>query len=175
MSYLVAGSITSVENRYVGRWNFLALTILVLSHVSRRSTMFFYMTAIMIAASFASGPIGYFAMKISPVFTMALGIGGLAIQLLLTLFLPNKLPGHTGSQDNDNDADTTDGALSHAMKTLKQVALMFRALFWEDLHVALLFCSIMLTTLGGWEAIIRLQYATKRYEWSWGEVCHCSA
>ena len=139
------------------------------------------MTAISIVASFAGAPAAYLAMKAGgPVLTQGLGVAGLALSFVFSLALPNiKISKKAKQEESAATESTMPESLStssrirqHISDYAKQASHMFRTLFWNNIQVGMLLGSIVFVTLGVWETAIRLQYATKRYGWSWGEVSH---
>lgn len=137
------------------------------------------MTAISILASFAGAPAAYLAMKTGgPVLTQGLGVAGLALSFVFSLVLPNIKISKKAKQDENAATESTMSELlsigsrlrQHIADYAKQASHMFRTLFWNNVQVGMLLGSIIFVTLGVWETAIRLQYAVKRYGWSWGEV-----
>lgn len=138
-----------------------------------RAIYFFYMEAIGIAASFLGGPAAYLAMKKGgPLLTQSLGVLGIAFIFLLTLTLPNvRISKKRKDDSNTVDAPSTGSRIArHASDVVKEASHMFRTLFWNNLRVGMVLFSLTFISLGSWEIAIRLQYAKKRYDWTWGEV-----
>lgn len=124
----------------------------------------------------------------TPIFV---GLSLLAPALLISLLLPETLrPGTrkatgpvSSSEDNRNHTSTLNGAprgssssqrpktawiaLKHAIRGLVTAAAFFIKL---NRHVTLLLTTLLVTTLGKHAQDVLLQFARKRYDWTWAQV-----
>lgn len=119
------------------------------------------------------GPIVYWAMRIGPVFTQSLGVFIFVIELALSFTLPGGLvSGAPRKQLNENsDGDkSTWRAISQGFAASKDGLLGFGRLFSRNKQLGLLLISLMFSTIGVRQSLIRQQYATYRYSWSWAKV-----
>ena len=122
------------------------------------------------ASNLTSGPLVYLTMKNGPIVTQVVGLCLMALALLLTFALPDVRKRNDEETDSGN-RDTTSASFQLSVASIASTAgLIFRDLFWNNLLLGFLLASQLLTTIGGQEVAIRLQYVTRRYGWTWGEV-----
>jgi len=110
----------------------------------------------------------YAAMERGPIFTNCIGTATLTFGGLLCLALPKsvgKMPVKPDSQDEEPLS-----AIAKSITAVKQVAGAVKTLFRDNIYLGMLLISLIFTTIGHLESIVRLQYATKRYDWSWSKV-----
>lgn len=126
-----------------------------------------------------SGPLVYWAMNISPVFAQLVGMAFMALSLLLTLTLPNGLTTSNkcptqGTSEIGPGPVSVRQAFSTTFKSIGQASVEFFQLFKRDTRLALLLVSLIFSTIGVRQSLVRQQYATNRYGWTWAEVSHRS-
>ncbi len=107
-------------------------------------------------------------MKRGPAFTQALGIILCAFAGILCLAFPRDLI-RERSQHGENATQLAQ-SIRHPLALLKKAALNTKKIFTENVQIGALLVGLVFTTIGMFEGPIRLQYATKRYGWSWSEV-----
>jgi hypothetical protein len=94
----------------------------------------------------------------------------MGLALVLTFALPDVRKRNDEQTDSGN-RNTTSADFQLSLGSIASNArLVFRELFWNNILLGFLLVSQLLTTIGGQEVGIRLQYVTKRYGWTWGEV-----
>jgi hypothetical protein len=105
-------------------------------------------------------------MKIGPKFTQSLAVGCLAVGTLLVL----ALPGDISTPKKKDDEDGTPSSL-YKPSSIAKYASLIRRLFRNNVQLGFLMFSLLFTMVGSYESVIRLQYSTDRYGYTWGEVC----
>ena len=131
------------------------------------------MQGLVLAAGFASGPLTVVLMAIGPWLPIALGFVLYLPGLLVAFYLPETLksgvfeevPSH--EVGHESDPATLWEEFSKGVKSLRSATAFF--IQGNRLVVGLL-STLLLTTLGRHAQDILLQYAHRRYGWSWGQV-----
>lgn len=108
------------------------------------------------------------AMQKGPVLTNCISIGTISLGGLLCFALPKDIGKKERRMRAENDAGLS--PVSRSVKAVKQIVDAVKALFTHNFHLGLLLISLVFTTIGHLESIIRMQYATKRYDWPWSKV-----
>jgi hypothetical protein len=110
-------------------------------------------------------------------FAVFIGFGCVVASVLATFVTPETSgmrppDGTDEGQPPDDDvlSPAPAGLWAHAVNTLKQQAISFRSLFWDNKHVGLLLSTFLFTSIGKSIPLILMQYITKRFHWSWAEV-----
>lgn len=135
-----------------------------------RTTTFFYLNAVSMVANLSSGPLVYLAMKKGPIVTQCIGICLMSLAFVFTLALPDAQKGKREAVIASS-RETTSASFRQMLSLITTNARqIFFELFWNNLQLGFLLASQLLTTIGGQEVSLRLQYVTKRYGWTWGEV-----
>ncbi|KAM3441646.1 hypothetical protein MY4824_001424 [Beauveria thailandica] len=141
-----------------------------------RTTLFFYMQAYSTFIGFFTGPAVYFIMsRGGPVAAQGVGVLLLGLMMIPGFAMPRKLPNTplvTTSPFSSSTTTTTTIATikARAVDVLASAASTLRLVFGYNLPLTLLLGGVVFTTLGAYETTFRLQYATKRFGWTWAEA-----
>lgn len=113
------------------------------------------------------GSVGFFVMdRAGPVYTQAFGVLLLFSMIIPGFALPRKL-----SNTPAVSASTSSESIQSRFRDVMQSTLAtLRIVFGRSLQLTLLLTGLVFTTLGAYEATFRLQYATKRFHWSWAQA-----
>lgn len=111
-------------------------------------------------------------MKVGPVFTQSIAVAALVGALLLVLALPGDIstPHKKDEHRDGTEAEAEAEATQDSSGILNHAAMVVKRLFRDNVQLGLLLFSLLFTMIGAHESIIRLQYSTKRYGYTWGEV-----
>ena len=104
-----------------------------------------------------------------PLFTQLVGLGIIAGLVPLSLAFPSDI-GKTPSSPKYDATDGDDSRETAPPSLWKQGVAIIRDMLYRDWQLTLILIGFMFTVLGRYEVILRFQYATKRYGWSWGDV-----
>ncbi|KAJ3493104.1 hypothetical protein NLG97_g4952 [Lecanicillium saksenae] len=111
---------------------------------SNRAEVFFYMICLLQVTFIVSGPFVYWAMNTTE---------------------------KKAARDHD---DVKPASVRHAflrtVTSVRQAVSEFLKLFGKDTQLALLLLSLIFSTIGVRQALIRQQYATNRYGWTWAKA-----
>ncbi|POR35886.1 Uncharacterized protein TPAR_03920 [Tolypocladium paradoxum] len=125
-------------------------------------------------------PVTYLAMQRDVWFSVFLGFGIMCLSVLVALAIPETrgkrtAVGNTQDADGDAGASVPGGSLtlhwlrSRVSATVKELATSTRVLFWGNKSLGLLLGSFVFTNLGKSASAILMQYAAKRFGWSWSQ------
>lgn len=120
--------------------------------------------------AFLTGPAVYFIMsRAGPVGAQVTGVALLALMAIPGFAMPRKL------RNTPLVADSPVAAQQLSLKTrvadvFRSVAATLRLVFGHSLPLTLLLGGVVFTQLGAYEITFRLQYATKRFGWTWAEA-----
>ncbi|KAJ6790060.1 hypothetical protein PWT90_03971 [Aphanocladium album] len=146
MRYLVGASLVSEKNR---------------------TTLFFYMQAYNTCMTFLSGPVTYFLVgRGGPAWAQIGGVTLIALMIVPGFALPRKLSNTPLVTEEPEQVSIKARVADVARSTTSTL----RLIFVHNLQLTLLLGGIIFTTLGAYEATFRLQYATKRFGWSWADA-----
>ncbi|OAA40485.1 Major facilitator superfamily transporter [Beauveria brongniartii RCEF 3172] len=141
-----------------------------------RTTLFFYMQAYSTFIGFFTGPAVYFIMsRGGPVAAQGVGVLLVGLMMIPGFAMPRKLPNTplvaTSPCSSSTTTTTTITTLkARAVDVLSSAASTLRLVFGHSLPLTLLLGGVVFTTLGAYETTFRLQYATKRFGWTWAEA-----
>lgn len=131
--------------------------------------VFSYAGSAMMGALFAAGPLVYLIMEWSDWLSIYIGLGLFSLSLVLGLTLPYQPVAQASHAHKDNADDM--GMVSRVAAGMRTFLSSIRAQLAGNRNLLLLFCSILFTSLGKSFTFILSQYCTRRYGWSWSEVC----
>ncbi|XWW93465.1 hypothetical protein V2A60_001398 [Cordyceps javanica] len=121
-----------------------------------------------------AGPAGFLFMKIGPVFTKCVVLGLGAAMFCLQLVMPADA---IKRKQHATATTTSPGGTPAKTRTLSQIASVckrglgdFRALIAANAKVCLLLSTLVAYTIAAFSGRFRLQYATKRFDWTWDEA-----
>jgi hypothetical protein len=143
MRYSIANSLVSERNRYFPPISF-PFVFDTCSDSSFRLNVFFALSVLTNVVSLIAGPFIYLAMNKSALLASFIGLG----------FLYSAPPSSSASP----------------WTASKRILLAVKELFAHSFHLGMLLVSLIFTVIGHLENIIRLQYSTKRYGWSYGKA-----
>lgn len=140
-----------------------------------RSNIFFYMGGSVLAAELASSPLAVALMNIDPWLPIFLGFLLYVPGLLVAYCLPETLnlkatddvPSDLTTEGTAPGATTVWREFGNGLRGLRSATVFF---IWGNRQVVALLSTILLTTLGRHAQDILLQFARRRYGWSWGQV-----
>ncbi|KAM3507962.1 hypothetical protein MY10362_001465 [Beauveria mimosiformis] len=139
-----------------------------------RTTLFFYMQAYSTFIGFFTGPAVYFIMsRGGPVAAQGVGVLLLGLMMIPGFAMPRKLPNTplvTTSPSSSSTTTTITTIKARAVDVLASAASTLRLVFGHSLPLTLLLGGVVFTTLGAYVTTFRLQYATKRFGWTWAEA-----
>lgn len=145
MRYVIAASLVSAKNR---------------------TTVFLYMSAYDTVMAFLIGPLGYFLMsRLGPVWTQSIGVGMIAMMIVLGFAMPHNTPPSVAKSEAEQVS-----IIARVTGVVKSTALALRHVFGRNLQLTFLLGGMAFTTLGAYERTFRLQYATKRFGWTWAQA-----
>ncbi|EGX95999.1 Major facilitator superfamily transporter [Cordyceps militaris CM01] len=134
-----------------------------------RTTLFFYMQAYSTSVIFFTGPAVYFIMsRAGPVGAQTVGVLLIALMTIPGFAMPRKLrntPFVTSPSFPESASFT-----SRVVDVFTTTTSTLRLVFGHNLPLTLLLGGVVFTTLGAYETTFRLQYATKRFGWTWAEA-----
>jgi len=133
-----------------------------------------------------ASPLAGFLMRRSPWVPVLVGLFLLILTILASLVIPETL-GLKKLRDDlrtrGGDVDTADPALAGEPEVSSEVSSMQKSMAkaWEDMgevwkfilgnkRIVFLMMAVMFFTVGRYVQEMLLQYATKRYGWTWDEV-----
>jgi hypothetical protein len=123
-----------------------------------------------------ASPLTFAAMSGSNWLAVFIGLGLLAGSMLALLATPETYHMRPVEQTHE-DASASDAAASaqpswvvQMGRTMKQLAVSIRSLFWDDKRAGLLLLTFLFTSIGKNIPQILMQYITKRFHWTWAEV-----
>lgn len=120
------------------------------------------------AIAFATGPVTYFVMsRAGPVWVQFTGAALIGLMAIPGFLLPHKLPNTPAVADSDTIRFNVRERVTEVFNT---TVATLRRVFGHNLQLSLLLSGVMFTTLGTYETTFRLQYATKRFGWTWAQV-----
>ncbi|KAB5551178.1 putative MFS transporter [Coniochaeta sp. 2T2.1] len=137
--------------------------------LEQRSITFSYLSAAVVGGELIASPLVYFLMEVDIWLCIYIGLSCLVLGTGLTFLLPETLPRQQLSRPPPEDTasppwhDTVRSELANLGQAVSWV-------LWRDWRVALLLCTLFVTTLGRFAHEILLQYVTKRYGWSWAQA-----
>lgn len=173
MLFTVANMMASGRNRSVAHLNISMLDRKLTKLLLLRANVFFYMSAVSTVNNIIAGPMVYWAMNIGPVFTQSLGVFFFVLEFAFSFALPPGLANGEAAAPTSDTASTTGQTIRRSYAATKDGFLGFGKLFTKDRQLGMLLVTLVFTTIGLSQAVIRKQYATLRYGWTWGEVsCH---
>ncbi|XWW96069.1 hypothetical protein V2A60_004039 [Cordyceps javanica] len=144
-----------------------------------RTTLFFYMQAYSTSVAFLTGPAVYFIMnRAGPVGTQAVGVLLIALMTIPGFAMPRKLrntplvaaAGGLGAPGAGGAGGFFSLLRVRAAEVAASAAAALRLMFGHNLQLTLLLGGVVFTSLGAYETTFRLQYATKRFGWSWARA-----
>ncbi|KGQ08184.1 hypothetical protein BBAD15_g6490 [Beauveria bassiana D1-5] len=137
-----------------------------------RTTLFFYMQAYSTFIGFFTGPAVYFIMsRGGPVAAQGVGVLLLGLMMIPGFAMPRKLPNTPlVASPSSSSSSTSTSIKARAVDVLANTASTLRLVFGHSLPLTLLLSGVVFTTLGAYETTFRLQYATKRFGWTWAEA-----
>jgi hypothetical protein len=104
-----------------------------------------------------------------PLFSQLVGLGIIAGLVPLSLAFPSEI-GKTVLSPKNDATDGDDLRQTASPSLWKQGVVIVRDMLYRDWQLTVILIGFMFTVLGRYEVILRFQYATKRYGWSWGDV-----
>ncbi|KAJ6787143.1 hypothetical protein PWT90_10726 [Aphanocladium album] len=150
---------------------------------ANRSTIFLYVVAMQFMDSFLTGPVAYMAMNVGPVFTMGLCVTCLMGCFGLTFLLPTvprlqarqeaeAVAAAAAAADPESESAAKEGKpwYDSVRSAAQESAAAVRTVFGSSFYVGLLLVGLVFSTLGANEQDLRVQYATKRYRWTWAQA-----
>ena len=170
MVFIVGNMIASGRNRSVSHPNIWMFNCKLTKLLCLRADVFFYMSALNTVNNIVAGPILYWAMNIGPVFTQSLGVFFFVLEFAFSFALPPGLASGEAAGATSGTTSTAGQAIRSSYAATKDGFLGFGKLFTKDRQLGMLLFTLVFTTIGLEQGIIRKQYATLRYGWTWGEV-----
>ncbi|OAA54664.1 Major facilitator superfamily transporter [Cordyceps fumosorosea ARSEF 2679] len=139
-----------------------------------RTTLFFYIQAYSTSIAFLTGPVVYFVMsRGGPVAAQTVGVALLGLMAIPGFAMPRRLrntPAPSSSSSSSSSSPPT-SIRARVADVVASAATTLRLVFLgPDLLLTLLLGSVVFTTLGAYETTFRLQYATKRFGWTWAQA-----
>ncbi|KAJ3494687.1 hypothetical protein NLG97_g3923 [Lecanicillium saksenae] len=132
-----------------------------------RITLFFYLQAYGTCMAFLTGPVGYFLVsRGGPVWAQVAGVAIIASMIIPGFALPRKLS-NTPLVAEESEHLSIKARVTDLVNTTTST---LRLIFVHNLRLTLLLIGVMFTTLGAYEVTFRLQYATKRFGWTWAKA-----
>lgn len=153
-----------------------------ISSEANRSTVFLYVVAMQYLDSFVTGPVAYMTMSVGPLCATALCMSSFVVVFGLVFLLPT-LPRVQARRDAEAaaalagetatmEAPTKDKAqwYSSIVRAWRDAATAVRTVVSDNWYVGLLLVGLVFSTFGATEADVRVQYATKKYHWTWAQA-----
>ncbi|KAK4186417.1 major facilitator superfamily domain-containing protein [Podospora australis] len=145
--------------------------------VDQRATVFLRFGAVFLASQMVAGPIGGGMMVRDPWFPLLVSLGVLFIGNVIVLFLPETLQLHDTKRipaaQQRQDETVMDQDTSVPVKLWRKAKARGQEV-WEFIllnkKVTVLMMSLVFVILGRFVGDLLLQYATKRYDWSWSRA-----
>jgi hypothetical protein len=148
---------------------------------------FFELLAVMYVSEFIASPLAGYLMGEDgqhPWIPMLVAYGAILLATLITCFLPETLGLRTATEDaeavpadepeeemhDETVADKAEHAAVATWKGLITSAKQVWTFIFRDTRVAWLLFSLLFLLFGRFVQEILMQYATKRYDWSWTKV-----
>lgn len=161
-----------------GASTYAALLYTVVSDISseaQRSTALLYMGAASKAAALLGGPVVYLSMQRSAWFAVYLGLALWVLLFFLTASIP-ETRSEAAIKRANQDGNGSDLSLSSLLNVkelvsgiIMQTKTLFDIMLIKNPVLGILLFSTLFTTIGSSADTILLQYATKRFEWTWAE------
>ncbi|RDW89025.1 hypothetical protein BP6252_01057 [Coleophoma cylindrospora] len=147
------------------------------AHESQRATTFFIIGAASLSGDLVAAPISSILMERNVWIPIVLGILIMVVGWFGILFLPETLHFRTGGkipEDLETPSTTKDNTehtiLDRIKTTASQMVAAVSGYIWGDTKVALLMLTLLLTSLGRYAGELKLQYATKKFHWTWAQA-----
>jgi hypothetical protein len=137
--------------------------------VELRATVFFQIAAMYLGSQMVAGPLGGAMLVWGPWVPLLFGLAVLLICNLLTFVFPETV--HLHDRKGAHGGQDADGDGAPGMAKFLQQARTGLAEVWDFIlgnqSLAFLMVSLVFVILGRFVGELLLQYATKRYNWSW--------
>lgn len=140
-----------------------------------RTVVFSYVGASATAAELIASPIIYLIMQRSDWLCASVGIGLYGVAMISGLLLPYQpvsLPKDVPVHETANNGASR-SVLSRGVAAASDFSDAIRSQLGGNRNLTLLLSSVMFTSLGKAFTQILNQYVTRRYGWTWSEVCPC--
>jgi len=147
-----------------------------------RSATFFLLAAANMGGELLGSPMAYLAMQRGAWLTAFLGLALMCLSMVCALALPETHP-RMADRPRPQQPDepcaaphSTKGLLSlSAMRKglggfKTELAKSFRVVFLDDKRIGILLSGFVASSLGRFAMSLLVQYAAKRYGWSWSQV-----
>ncbi|OAA72852.1 Major facilitator superfamily transporter [Akanthomyces lecanii RCEF 1005] len=135
-----------------------------------RTTLFFYLQAFSVSIAFFTGPAVYFIMsRAGPVGAQVTGVVLIGLMTIPGFAMPRKLRNTPLVADAPPSAQQS-SVMARVADVFRSAAATLRLVFGHNLPLTLLLGGVVFTQLGAYEITFRLQYATKRFGWTWAEA-----
>ena len=121
----------------------------------------------------AVSPLVYLAMEKSPVLSAFIGTGSLAVGGLLSFALPKNMGMQNVKENSESPVVPKTHWALRPLAVFRTAISAMKTLLKKNVQLGLLLISLILTTIGHLESSFDLQYATKRYGWTWSKVSSC--
>ena len=121
----------------------------------------------------AVSPLVYLAMEKSPVLSAFIGTGSLAVGGLLSFALPKNMGTQNAKENPESPVVPGTHWALRPLAVFRTAISAMKTLLQKNVHLGFLLISLILTTIGHLESSFDLQYATKRYGWTWSKVSSC--
>lgn len=127
----------------------------------------------MLGAMVLSSPLAYVTMRRGAVFTYTCGLFGVVLIMLVALTLPETHRLLSSDQDEQAPAAaevSLPNVKARVFSSLQSAWQSLKSLVAENTRLRLPLAVTALTTLGNYHASTMMQFITKRFGVSWGEV-----
>lgn len=111
--------------------------------------------------------------RAGPIGAQVTGVAILALMMIPSFSMPRKLrntPLVVEDAASSGEARPPLSIRAGVADVFRSAATTLRLAFGHSLPLTLLLCGVVFTQLGAYETTFRLQYATKRFGWTWAEA-----
>ncbi|KAK4135842.1 MFS general substrate transporter [Trichocladium antarcticum] len=138
--------------------------------IDQRATVFFQMAATFLGSQMIAGPLGGAMLAWGPWPPLLFALAIMVICNLIILAFPETVHVHDRNKtqrDPDADEDGTPPGLAKLAQKAGAGLAEVRDFVFGNQSLAFLMLSVVFVILGRYVGEVLLQYATKRYHWSW--------
>ncbi|KAL3417341.1 MFS transporter [Phlyctema vagabunda] len=141
---------------------------------AERATVFFRIGASVLVGEMIASPLSAILMEIDPWLSIFLGLATMCSCGIVVALMPETLGLRTlevtqdGNEDDEDSLSTRDHLTGSGLSNLKNAAHFI----WGNTTVMILLFTYLLTTFGRIIQEMLLQYATKRYGWTWSKAAY---
>ncbi len=177
--------------RLIGGGNNVAVAMIYtciadVTEAADRATIFFQVAAVDLSSQLVANPVAGLLMEVNPWLALLAGLGMMAVSNLVVLLFPETNELHkqirTQSDTGDEREPVDDSAVANdedkaspiqrALRSARSSLSDARAFILGNKRVAFLITSLVFVLLGRFVNDLLLQYATKRYHWTWAQATY---